>query len=253
MRVTLNGFVSSDDDKRVFDFFGVSAFSPRLVRDAILKTPKGEDLVLEINSGGGSVFAGFEIYSVLRSCGLQTRAEVQSLAASAASVLMLGCRTVMLSPVAQVMIHLPSTVTDGDERAHRESIRVLRSIKESILNAYQVETGRDRQLLESIMSRSTWMSAQDALGAGLADGILYVEGDSPLQPPGAATDAHDDSGHTLWRGTEDVTTEALRARYARLVAAGQAPPLPEPQPAGGAGLDWRAAARLRLAKAKILT
>lgn len=252
MRVTLNGFVSSDDDKRFFDFFGVSAFSPRLVRDAILKTPKGEDLVLEINSGGGSVFAGFEIYSVLRSCGLQTRAEVQSLAASAASVLMLGCRTVMLSPVAQVMIHLPSTVTDGDERAHRESIRVLRSIKESILNAYQVETGRDRQLLESIMSRSTWMSAQDALGAGLADGILYVEGDTPLTL-GAATDAQGTPSRTPWTSAEDETTAALRAQYACLVAAGDAPPLPNLPPAGGSGLDWRAAARLRLARAQFLT
>ncbi|MCR4936516.1 MAG: Clp protease ClpP [Oscillospiraceae bacterium] len=249
MRLTLNGFVSADDDMPLFAYFGVGAFSPRTVRDAIRATPQGEELVLEINSGGGSVMAGFEIYSVLRACGIQTRAEVQSLAASSASVMMLGCRTIMLSPVAQVMIHLPSTVTDGDERAHRDSIRVLRSIKESILNAYEVETGRDRALLARLMERSTWMSAQEALGAGLADGILYIEGDSPLSLPGAAPDALGDSSGTPWTGVEDATTEALRGRYARLVAAGQAPPLPT-LPAGGSGPDWRDAARLRIARAK---
>ena len=77
--------------------------------------------MLEINSPGGSVFAGSEMYSVLKACGLSTRAEIQSLAASAASYLCLGCGTVAISPVAQMMIHLPSTCTDGDRVAHQRS------------------------------------------------------------------------------------------------------------------------------------
>ena len=85
MRVTLNGIVAADDDVEIYQWFGFAAFSPKAVRDAVASTPEGEELVLEINSGGGSVFAGSEIYSVLRSSGIHTVAEVQSLAASAAS------------------------------------------------------------------------------------------------------------------------------------------------------------------------
>ena len=83
MRVTLNGIVAADDDVEIYQWFGFAAFSPKAVRDAVASTPEGEELVLEINSGGGSVFAGSEIYSVLRSSGIHTVAEVQSLAASA--------------------------------------------------------------------------------------------------------------------------------------------------------------------------
>ena len=75
MRVTLNGIVAADDDVEIYQWFGFAAFSPKAVRDAVASTPEGEELVLEINSGGGSVFAGSEIYSVLRSSGIHTVAE----------------------------------------------------------------------------------------------------------------------------------------------------------------------------------
>ena len=114
MRVTLNGIVASDDDQEIYDWFGIGAFSPKTVRQALADNPQGEELVLEINSPGGSVFAGGEIYSVLRSSeGVWTRAEIQSLAASAASYLCLGCSEVAISPVAMMMLHLPATSTRG--------------------------------------------------------------------------------------------------------------------------------------------
>ena len=66
MRATLNGYVVADDDVWIYEFFGYSVFSPATVRQAIQDNPDGEELVLELNSPGGSVFAGFEMYSVLR-------------------------------------------------------------------------------------------------------------------------------------------------------------------------------------------
>ena len=184
MRTTLNGYVVEDDILWLYQYFGYGAFSPQTVRDALDSCPEGEELVLEINSPGGSVFAGFEMYSVLRAADRPTVAEVQSLAASAASTLMLGCDRVLLSPVAQVMIHLPAMVTDGDAGDHRDSIRVLESITESILNAYELRCrGRSsRDELARMMQRTTWMSAQEALDAGLADGVLYADGETPIFP-----------------------------------------------------------------------
>ena len=84
MRVTLNGYVSADEDLCIYDWFGYPAFGPSTIRQALTDNPEGEELVLEVNSYGGSVWAGAEIYSVLKNAKTPTRAEIQSLAASAA-------------------------------------------------------------------------------------------------------------------------------------------------------------------------
>lgn len=59
MRKQLNGHVVKDEDLWLYSFFDLPAFSPQMVRDALEELPEGEDLILEINSGGGSVYAGF--------------------------------------------------------------------------------------------------------------------------------------------------------------------------------------------------
>lgn len=53
MRMQLNGYVVADEDAWLYDWFEIPAFSPAAVRDAIDQNPEGEDLVLEVNSGGG--------------------------------------------------------------------------------------------------------------------------------------------------------------------------------------------------------
>ena len=153
MRIQLNGEVIPSEYQWLYDWFGISAYSPDMVRQAIESNPVGEDLELEINSVGGSAFAGFEIYSILRAAKCNTVAIVQSLAASAASTVMVGCRKVLLSPVAQVMIHLPATTTEGNQRDHRESLQMLDSVTQSILNGYQLRCGdkASREQLEELM------------------------------------------------------------------------------------------------------
>lgn len=244
MRVTLNGIVSADEDLEIYEWFGFRAFSPETVRQAIRDNPVGEELVLEINSGGGSVMAGSEIYSVLRSAsGLQTRAEIQSLAASAASYLALGCDVVMISPVAQMMMHLPSTWTSGDRNEHRASIHLLDTIRDSILNAYELKSkGKtSREELKRMMDATTWLTAQEAKDAGLVDGILFEDEGGPILPQdimnsvGAGVRALGANS-----GAPDITQ--LRAEFRRMKAA---------ETGGEPGADnqsWKAEARLALEK-----
>lgn len=171
------------------------------------------------------MFAGFEIYSVLRSATQPTVAEVQSIAASAASVIMLGCREVVASPVAQVMIHLPLMTTDGNRYDHVESIGVLDSITESILNAYMVKSHglSTRDELKRMMRTSTWLTAPEAKDLGLVDRIL---GEETIDPNAILNCAGGVSHGIRSMGVAAMPTpETLRAEYARLVEAGKAPPL----------------------------
>lgn len=256
-RITLNGVVAADDDLWLYDLFGYSAFSPRTVREAIDADTDGE-LVLEINSGGGSVFAGFEIFSLLRNAKCRTVAEVQSLAASAASTIISGCCTVRMSPVAQVMLHLPSLTTEGNQADHRDSIRLLNSITGSILNGYESKCGgkTTRDKLETLMKNETWLTADEAVELGLADEIIDYTA-SPEHPASTAPlETNRDIAAALVNGQVPSAAE-LRVRLARAANRycpedGAAYPAVHACPSAVAPVDWRITARVDLEKSRFL-
>ena len=175
MKIKLYGEVICDEWAWVYELFGVPCCYPKLVRDAIEQLPAGEDLIIEVNSPGGSAWAGFEIFGLLQSLGERTEAHIVALAASAATTITSGCSRVLASPVAQIMIHQP--MIDGgvvNNNGARELQNFLDSVKASIINGYVVKCGgkTTRKKLEQLVDRSTWMPAQDAIELGLVDGLL---------------------------------------------------------------------------------
>lgn len=172
-----NGYVCSDDDQEIYDWFGIRAFSPGKLQSVIDALEDDEELTININSPGGTMFDGFEMYSRLKACKNHTVAVVQSLAASAASTVAIGCDEVRISPVAQIMIHRSAICTEGNEGQLRKDAKDLRSFDEGILNAYQLKCGEksSRESLRSMMNAETWFPAQKAVEIGLADTILMDE------------------------------------------------------------------------------
>ena len=205
MRFSLNGHIVADSDAPILRWWGIPAACPADIRSALAENPADEEFVLEINSGGGSVFAGFEMYSLLRNAsrqGVHTRAEVQSLAGSAASVVMAGADTAACSPVGQVMIHLPSTVTVGNQGVHHES---------------KVGGKTSHDALRRMMDRETFLSARAALDAGLIDEIIGEE------QPGEPINLN--NIYNACGAVPDM--DKLRAAY---IAAQSQSQEPEPQP-----------------------
>ena len=224
MRITLNGLVVASGDQWLYDWFGVEAFSPAVVRQALADNPEGEALEVELNSPGGSVFAGFELYSLLREARCRTVAIVQSLAGSAASTVMAACGHVVMSPVAQVMIHLPSSWAAGNQNDMKHEARVLEQITQSILNGYEAKCrGKaDRARLDRLIRAESWLTAQEAVELGLADEILGWED----APAGAAELVNAIGGgiRTLVNSVgPGASPPELLARYEQLVREG-APP-----------------------------
>ena len=60
----MKGEVIPDDYSDVYDFLNYKYFSPKSVTDALTEA-NGEDVTLEINSPGGYIDAGSEIYTEL--------------------------------------------------------------------------------------------------------------------------------------------------------------------------------------------
>lgn len=183
MRFALNGMIASDEDAPVLRWWGWQAVCPADIRQALASNPADEEFILEINSGGGQVYAGFEMYSVLRTASVPTRAEVQSMAGSAASVVLSAVGTAAATPVGQVMIHLPSTVTWGNQIVHRQTADMLDSVTNSIIAGYEVKCrGKTtRAELLRLMEQETYLTAQEAVDIGLLDEIIGADA-PPLRP-----------------------------------------------------------------------
>ena len=133
------------------------------------------DLTVQINSPGGDVFAAAQMYNMLRSHRGKVTVYVDSLAASAASVVAMAGDEVEISPVGMIMIHNPSTMAWGDHNEMERTIATLNEVKESIINAYQSKTGLSRAELSDMMEQETWMNAHTAVEKGFADRIRGEE------------------------------------------------------------------------------
>jgi ATP-dependent Clp protease protease subunit len=135
----------------------------------------GKDITVWINSPGGDVVAGSQIYTALKEHKGQVTVKIDGLAASAASVIAMAGDFVYMSPTSLFMIHDPITIAIGDQNDMEQAIAVLRECKESIINAYALKTGISRAKISRLMSDETWMNARKAVELGFADKILYTK------------------------------------------------------------------------------
>ena len=153
--------------------------TPQLFREE-LESGSG-DITIWINSPGGDCVAAAQIYNMLMDYKGSVTVKIDGIAASAASVIAMAGTTVLMSPVGMLMIHNPMTVAMGDKDEMAKAIEMLDSVKESIINAYEIKTSLSRAKIAHLMDAETWMDANKALELGFIDGILERENYTPVQ------------------------------------------------------------------------
>lgn len=169
MILKINGDIINNDLKGVYNWYGFESTCPLDVQNAIASLPKGENLEVKINSGGGMVTAGQEIYSMLRAQ-KDVNIEIESLAASAASIIaMAGHCTI--SPIGMIMIHDVSGWQAGNHKDLSKMADTLRQYDKALAQAYVEKTGKPLDEILTLMDRETWLTAQRALELGFVDGI----------------------------------------------------------------------------------
>lgn len=136
--IPIKGTIVSNNDSWIYDWFGWDYTAPKNV----VLPETGEDIEVHINSGGGDVYAGSEIYTALRSYSGKVVVKIVGIAASAASVIAMAGDEVEISPTAQIMIHNVSSNVSGDHNALLHEAEVLEGFNKSIANAYIYKTGK---------------------------------------------------------------------------------------------------------------
>ncbi len=175
MDIEIKGAIISDSEQWIYDYFEIPATSASKVNKLMSKAKKGDEITLLVNSPGGMVHAGSEIFSILKSYEGPTKSKILGLAGSAASVIIAGTDVVEISPAGQIMIHNASCGAYGDYNKMDMTSEMLKSVNESVAHAYMTKTGMNKKELLELMNKTTWMTAEKAVQLGFADKVMFTE------------------------------------------------------------------------------
>jgi len=157
---------ASDDEEAMW----LGGISPNMFWDALDKCDGGPVRV-RFNSPGGSVFGAQAMVAAVREYPGEITAQVDSLAASAASVLAANCARTVMVPGAMMMIHDAWTISMGDKHDLRKDAELLEQIDGEIEGTYRRKAG-DKVDWAFEMSKESWYGSAAALENGLSDETL---------------------------------------------------------------------------------
>ncbi|PED84303.1 peptidase [Bacillus pseudomycoides] len=174
VKLDIKGPIISNDDAWIYEWFEMDATSPGMVAKE-LTNANGEDLIVSINSPGGYVYEGSEIYTSLKNYPGHVEVQIVGLAASAASIIAMAGDKVRIAPTAQIMIHNASMWNAGDHRGMEKAADMLRITDKALVNAYVIKSGKSEEELLNMMAEETWMGPQQALENNFVDEIMFME------------------------------------------------------------------------------
>ena len=133
-----------------------------------------KDIQLYINSPGGSVYDGLAIYDTIQyikpdvqTIGIGLQASMGAFLLSSGTK---GKRFVL--PNSRVMIHQPSSGTQGKVTDQEITLREALVLKEKLAEILAKNTGQKLAKVKTDMERDFWMGADDAVKYGVADEVI---------------------------------------------------------------------------------
>ena len=169
-KIDVKGDIIADEEKWIYDYLEWPSTCPKDITDA-LQDAEGDSVEVTINSGGGNVIAGSEIYTKLMNYDGEVNINV-IYAASAASVISMAGKS-KISPTGLFMIHNVSCTSSGDYRDMDHTSDVLKAANKAVASAYRDKTGMTEKELLKMMDNETWLSADEAVEKGFIDEKMF--------------------------------------------------------------------------------
>lgn len=133
-----------------------------------------KDILLYVNSPGGSVYAGLGIYDTMQYVGPDVATICTGMAASMGAVLLSGGAAGKRSalPHARIMIHQPSGGMQGQSRDMEITMKQMLELRKDLYEILASHTGKTFKQIEKDSDRDYWMRASEAKDYGLIDEVL---------------------------------------------------------------------------------
>lgn len=172
--------------KWIADLFGSGVSAEGLIEE--LNDISANTINVRINSPGGAVFEAIAIYNALVAHSATINVYVDSIAASAASVIAMAGDNITMMVGSQLMIHDAMNVQAGNAADMREMADFLDRQSDNIASIYAEKAGGETKEFRDLMLAETWLYAEEAVELGLADEV-YTR---PKNAPGESEEAKPD-------------------------------------------------------------
>jgi len=130
-----------------------------------------ENILLRINSPGGSVIDGLSIHDAIKRMPQNVTAQIEGLAASIASIIALGANQVTMSENSLFMIHNVWGGETGGAKDMRKAADLMDKMGDRLVNIYVSKTGLDESTIRNWMDEETWFTADEAFEAGFINSV----------------------------------------------------------------------------------
>lgn len=132
------------------------------------------DVLMYINSPGGSVYAGLGIYDTMHYVAPDVATICTGLAASMGAVLLAGGAEKKRAalPHSRIMIHQPMSGMQGQASDMEISLRQTLEVKKDLYDILAKHSGQTYEKIEKDSDRDYWMRAAEAKEYGLIDEVL---------------------------------------------------------------------------------
>ncbi len=133
-----------------------------------------KDIMMYINSPGGSVYAGLGIYDTMQYLQPDVATICVGLAASMGAVLLCGGAAGKRSalPHSRIMIHQPLGGAKGQASDIEITAREIQKLKKELYDIISIHSGKDFETVERNSDRDYWLKASEAKEYGLVDDVL---------------------------------------------------------------------------------
>ncbi|HEY5690721.1 MAG TPA: ATP-dependent Clp protease proteolytic subunit [Cyclobacteriaceae bacterium] len=164
-------------DRIIFLGMGVDDQIANLITAQLLflesSDPK-KDIIMYINSPGGSVYAGLGIYDTMQYINPDVATVCTGLAASMAAVLLASGAEKKRSglPHSRIMIHQPMSSMQGQATDMEISLRQTLEVKKDLYSILAKHSGQKFEKIEKDSDRDYWMRSAEAKSYGLIDEVL---------------------------------------------------------------------------------
>lgn len=191
---TLRAQADASDSRPVISIFGYigDTWSETPATEAsvqsALRAAGDQDVIVNINSPGGSYFVGLAIFNLLRMHKGKVTTRVIGQAASAASVIAMAGDTVEIGRAAFLMIHNALVCACGNRHELAAVAEMLAPFDAAMAELYAARTGKSVEDMVEMMDKETWIGGDSAVEQGFADSLLaadLIEEDPDQDAPSA--------------------------------------------------------------------
>ena len=182
-KIDIRGDIIPSDYKWYYDWLGMESTCTRDVTRVLDRMVAGDEVDVYINSPGGVIDVGSEIYTLLRQKSETNPVNIYitGQACSAASIIACASHCAM-SPTALMMVHCVSSGISGNHNDMEHMAEVLRTADRALCTAYTAKAGMTEEEALEMMENETWLTAEQAKEHGLVDEIIFESKEGEALP-----------------------------------------------------------------------